>query len=126
MVTIQINSDKKPKNTSPVLHVVLLSLLLILPSSVFSQINLDQLDGIVNQNEIADMTSIGVTESATFYIQKEEGSLKLSIKSETIHVANICIAQKESITVFHASAALGAPWRRHNSPGDADQRREPL
>lgn len=108
MVTTQFNSDKNSKKTSLVLQAVLLSLLLIFPLSVFSQASFDQLDGVVNQNEIAGMTSIGGTESATFYIQKEEGSLKLSIKSEPLYVANICIAQKESITVFHASAALGA------------------
>ena len=75
--------------------------------AVLGQVHLSQLDGSVSQDEITDMKSIGHTGSADFFIGNDGEILRLSITSEPIHVASICIAQNETVTVYHASAALG-------------------
>lgn len=87
---------------------LLFLLLLLSPDYVFSQDNLSQLDGIVNQNEVDEMQLIGSTDHAEFYLSSDDRLLKISIKSAPIYVASLCIAQNESITVYHSSAALGS------------------
>lgn len=108
MIIHQFNINTIPTASSALPKASLVLLGLFLPLRIFGQANLIQLDGIVSQVEITEMEMIGSIGSAEFYTRKNENILKLSIKSEPIHVASICVAQNESIIVYHTSAALGA------------------
>ncbi len=108
MLTDQFIKNKKTTGFLILTKASLALFGLILSPAVFGQIDLTQLDGNISQDEMSEMKMIGNIDPAEFYIGKNGDVLILSIRSEPIHVASVCIAQNESVTVYHASAALGA------------------
>lgn len=86
-----------------------LNLIAVLSLSLFLIIKPDfsKLDGIIDEDEISIFDEEINFHSQTIFFSKKDNLLRISIDSEKIYVANICIAYKNRIDVFHASAALG-------------------
>lgn len=86
-----------------------LNLIAVLSLSVFLIVKPDfsKLDGFIDEDEISTFHEKIDFHSQTIFFSKQDDLLRISIDSEKIYVANVCIAYKDRIDVFHASAALG-------------------
>ena len=77
---------------------------LVICASQEVTISIDSIDGIIN-----DVNGLRTKDSdrSKYSITMNDSLIYLSIDSEQIEVASVCICDKTKITVYHASAALG-------------------
>lgn len=74
----------------------------------FSQIDWEQLDGIISNDEKIAFQKLGENGSSEISIAKTVDYLKVNVSSDTMYVASLCLCTNTNKTmVLHASAALG-------------------
>ncbi|WP_370089354.1 hypothetical protein [Ekhidna sp.] len=88
---------------------ILISLLVLTGIGCNAQINLSQLDGFITSKELTKLEILGENGINQLLIDDtDKNYLRLSVKSEELYVASLCICnEKNEVSVLHASAALG-------------------
>ncbi len=89
---------------------LLLSLACLLTQPVRAQsadLHLQTLDGMLSPAERKAATDSLREAETTVFIQDDASLLRITVQSEPIGVASLCVATAERVWVLHASAALG-------------------
>ncbi|MEO9483616.1 MAG: hypothetical protein ABJG47_09235 [Ekhidna sp.] len=85
--------------------------LLLLTIFIFHslQAQLEQLDGVISEEEESQLRLIGENGSSSMFIDtSSDYSVRVIIKSEKLYVASLCVCnEKNEVIVMHASSALG-------------------
>lgn len=71
------------------------------------EIRIENLDGVISQLERTLSSDSTETNGIKVFLRHEGDLLWMGVDSKSIGVASLCIASKDRISVFHASAALG-------------------
>lgn len=80
---------------------------LLLPFLLNSQSALEMPDGIISELDLVNFKLLGNNGDDKLFIQNADDYIKLSIQSEELYVASLCLCSQDQIIVLHASAALG-------------------
>lgn len=69
---------------------------------------LDNLDGVFSDEEQSAATDSVVTEAGSVFVQTDGELILITVQSEPIGVASLCIGGNRTVHVLHASAAIGS------------------
>ncbi|NNF04201.1 MAG: hypothetical protein HKN17_07020 [Rhodothermales bacterium] len=64
-------------------------------------------DGVFTEDERSAVTHAIVTEEGSIFVRRSGGLLYVTVESEPIGVASLCLGGFSEVSVLHASAALG-------------------
>jgi len=78
---------------------------------------LQHLDGVSAEVERSAATHAILTDEGSFFVQRMDRFLRVTVESEPIGVASLCIGNGDNIFVLHASAALGSLRFRTSEDG---------
>ncbi|MBO6524679.1 MAG: hypothetical protein JJ971_12685 [Balneolaceae bacterium] len=85
----------------------ILLFLFICPTLAIAQHPVENLDGNIYPEELANYQEIVLTDKYSLYKKIDSDYIYLSIQSQKIYVASLCIENKDQISILHASSALG-------------------
>ncbi len=89
------------------MKIFILLFLFICPTIAAAQHPIENLDGNIYLEELANYQEVVKTDKYSVYKKIDSDYIYLSIKSEEIYVASLCVEDKDQISILHASAALG-------------------